>query len=223
MPTPVVIRRALLADLPAICVIDFKAFSPFGTGEALEIFAKRLAVHRDGLLVAEQAGAVIAYTCCERWTADREPAPDQDSALAHDPAFVLGDNQSEPSSRLWFSQSADDALLLTQICPQVKQGVKWKMRTYVLALRRYPMSQSVWHKQDIENVLRGVEITCQHMAAQAPSAESDSFRRGFLAALAAAAVCFGIKVDDSALRSQQLLSSSWPVQPVHLPEPTDRS
>lgn len=78
------------------------------------------------------------------------------------------------------------------------------------------MAQSVWHRQDIENVLRGVEMTCQHMAVQAPNAESDSYRRGFQAALAAAATCFGIKVDDARLRSAVDLP---PTPPAQLQEP----
>jgi hypothetical protein len=57
------------------------------------------------------------------------------------------------------------------------------------------MAQSVWHKHDIENVLRGVELTCQQMAAQFDGPECDSYRRGFLAALAAAATSFGIQVN----------------------------
>ncbi len=57
------------------------------------------------------------------------------------------------------------------------------------------MAQSVWHKHDIENILRGVELTCQHMAAQFDGPESDSYRRGFLTALAATATSFGIQVD----------------------------
>lgn len=61
------------------------------------------------------------------------------------------------------------------------------------------MAQSVWHKHDIENILRGVELTCQHMAAQFDDPECDSYRRGFLAALAAAATSFGIQVNTSPL------------------------
>jgi len=61
------------------------------------------------------------------------------------------------------------------------------------------MSQSVWHKHDIENVLRGVELTCQQMAAQCESPETDSYRRGFQAALAATATSFGIQVNTSPL------------------------
>ncbi len=61
------------------------------------------------------------------------------------------------------------------------------------------MAQSVWHRQDIENILRGVELTCQHMAAQCDGPETDSYRRGFLAALAATATSFGIQVNPSPL------------------------
>jgi hypothetical protein len=56
------------------------------------------------------------------------------------------------------------------------------------------MTQSVWHRTDIENVLRGVELSCQQMAAQFDDPEVDSYRRGFLAALAATATSFGIQV-----------------------------
>ncbi len=62
------------------------------------------------------------------------------------------------------------------------------------------MSQSVWHKHEIENVLRGVELTCLQMAAQSSNDEIDSFKRGFLAALAATATSFGIRVNDMRVR-----------------------
>lgn len=65
------------------------------------------------------------------------------------------------------------------------------------------MSQSVWHKHDIENVLRGVELTCQQMAAQLDGPETDSYRRGFQAALAAAATSFGIQINTSPLHSRR--------------------
>jgi ribosomal protein S18 acetylase RimI-like enzyme len=84
MPTtPFTIRPARPADLPAICAIDAEAFAPYGTAEAPELFARRLAVHGAGFLVGERAGAVIAYACCERWSADRAPALDEDPALTH--------------------------------------------------------------------------------------------------------------------------------------------
>lgn len=59
------------------------------------------------------------------------------------------------------------------------------------------MAQSVWHKKDIEDVLRGVELTCQQMAAHYSSEENDSYRQGFLAALAATATSFGIRVHNA--------------------------
>lgn len=61
------------------------------------------------------------------------------------------------------------------------------------------MSQSVWHKHDIENVLRGVNLTCQQMAAQFDGPETESYRRGFQAALAATATSFGIQVNTPSL------------------------
>jgi hypothetical protein len=63
------------------------------------------------------------------------------------------------------------------------------------------MPQTVWHKKDIENVLRGMEIACQHATARNGCDESDEFRQGFLAALAATATSFGIQVNDTRLRS----------------------
>ena len=72
------------------------------------------------------------------------------------------------------------------------------------------MGQSVWHKHDIENVLRGVELTCQQMAAQFDDPETESYRRGFQAALAATATSFGIKIDLSSLWSTSN-EASWSV------------
>ncbi|HNS01857.1 MAG TPA: hypothetical protein PKM78_05675 [Anaerolineae bacterium] len=72
------------------------------------------------------------------------------------------------------------------------------------------MSQSVWHKHDIENVLRGVELSCRQMAAQFDDPETESYRRGFQAALAATATSFGIKIDQSPLWSAPN-EASWSV------------
>ena len=63
------------------------------------------------------------------------------------------------------------------------------------------MAQSVWHRHDIENILRGVELSCQQMAAQFDDPETDSYRRGFLAALAATATSFGITVDTRPIQA----------------------
>lgn len=81
------------------------------------------------------------------------------------------------------------------------------------------MAQSVWHRQDIENVLRGVELTCQQMAAQCDGPETDSYRRGFLAALAATATSFGIQVNTSPLAPP--LSASLPRRARDLTAPRE--
>jgi len=78
-----------------------------------------------------------------------------------------------------------------------------------------PMTQSVWHRTDIENVLRGVELSCQQMAAQFDDPEVDSYRRGFLAALAATATSFGIQVDTLPLSSSSCSLPRTAVSAVH--------
>lgn len=57
------------------------------------------------------------------------------------------------------------------------------------------MAQSVWHVKDIENVLRGVELTCRQLAAHYAPDQSDAFQQGFLTALAATATSLGIEVN----------------------------
>lgn len=56
------------------------------------------------------------------------------------------------------------------------------------------MGQLVWHRHDIENILRGVELAGLQTAGQVNDAELAGYRRGFLAALAATATSFGIEV-----------------------------
>lgn len=58
------------------------------------------------------------------------------------------------------------------------------------------MGQSVWHRHDIENILRGVEMAGLQTAIQAGDPDLEGFRRGFTAALAATAASFGIRVQD---------------------------
>ena len=77
------------------------------------------------------------------------------------------------------------------------------------------MPQTVWHKHEIENVLRGVELACQQLATQYPDEEIDSYRQGFLAALAATATSFGIRVNNARIRPN-------PSVIVHLPRQLDR-
>ena len=77
------------------------------------------------------------------------------------------------------------------------------------------MPQTVWHKHEIENVLRGVELACQQLATQYPDEEIDSYRQGFLAALAATATSFGIGVNNARIRPN-------PSMIVHLRRQLDR-
>lgn len=79
------IRTALESDIPSIVDIDFEAFSPYGTAEEPEIFAKRLAAFPDGFVVAEAQGQIIGYGASERWDQEREPVMNEDPALTHRP------------------------------------------------------------------------------------------------------------------------------------------
>lgn len=56
------------------------------------------------------------------------------------------------------------------------------------------MGQTVWYKEDIANILRGVELACRQTAALQTSRDSSAFQEGYMAALAAAATSFGIRV-----------------------------
>jgi hypothetical protein len=77
------------------------------------------------------------------------------------------------------------------------------------------MPQTVWHKHEIESVLRGVELACQQLATQYPDGEIEGYRQGFLAALAATATSFGIRVNNAHVRPN-------PSVTVHLPQRLDR-
>jgi hypothetical protein len=50
----------------------------------------------------------------------------------------------------------------------------------------------LWTKEDIRNILLGVELANAHLATRYSDAEVRAYREGFKAALAAAAVSFGI-------------------------------
>ncbi|MBX2999639.1 MAG: GNAT family N-acetyltransferase [Caldilineaceae bacterium] len=105
------IRLAVATDLLAICAIDYEAFSPYGTAEAPEIFAKRLAVHPEGFLIAEVDGEIIAYACTERWAADREPALDQDPTFTHHPSGRICCITGMAVRTAWRDQGIGTALL----------------------------------------------------------------------------------------------------------------
>ncbi len=54
------------------------------------------------------------------------------------------------------------------------------------------MGLDVWFKDDIRNILLGVELANAHLATRYNDDEVRAYREGFRAALAAAAVSFGI-------------------------------
>jgi len=67
------------------------------------------------------------------------------------------------------------------------------------------MGLDIWFKDDIKNILLGVELANAHLAAYYSDAEVRAYREGFKAALAAAAVSFGIypgEIDARTVRQQ---------------------
>jgi ribosomal protein S18 acetylase RimI-like enzyme len=79
------LRFAVAADLPEIVALDHEAFSPYGTAESAEVFARRLQVFPAGFVVAEDQGVIVGYGCSEKWLVLEEPALDQDPERRHRP------------------------------------------------------------------------------------------------------------------------------------------
>ena len=50
----------------------------------------------------------------------------------------------------------------------------------------------MWFRDDVRNILLGVELANAHLAAGVPSAQVDAYRAGYTAAIIAAAASFGI-------------------------------
>ena len=76
------------------------------------------------------------------------------------------------------------------------------------------MGLDLWAKEDIRNVLLGVELASAHLATRCSDAEVRAYREGFKAALAATAMSFGIypgEIEVETVRVQsgrRLLSQS---------------
>lgn len=63
------------------------------------------------------------------------------------------------------------------------------------------MALDIWLKDDIRNVLLGIDLACAHMAAERNDADAAVFRAGFQAALSAVAVGLGVcSVEQSKTR-----------------------
>ena len=54
------------------------------------------------------------------------------------------------------------------------------------------MALDMWFKEDIRNILLGIELANAHLACRYPGPEVQVYREGFRAALTAIAVSFGI-------------------------------
>lgn len=54
------------------------------------------------------------------------------------------------------------------------------------------MGLDIWFKEDIRNILLGVDLANAHLAAQYSDTEVRAYREGFRAALIATAASFGI-------------------------------
>jgi hypothetical protein len=68
-------------------------------------------------------------------------------------------------------------------------------------IREATMTLDMWLKEDIRNVLLGIDLACAHMAVERGDAEAIAFREGFQAALSSVALSLGISpMDRSSVR-----------------------
>ena len=66
------------------------------------------------------------------------------------------------------------------------------------------MGLDIWFKEDIRNILLGVELANGHLASRYSDAEVRAYREGFTAALAAAAVSFGIYPGQVGIEAEEV-------------------
>lgn len=93
------IRRAVIADIPAVMQIESVSFAP-QIQESEETFVKRVTVFPDGFYVLEKEGTVCGYLTCEIWA---ENSIDGDSfLLGHD----IAEKHSEKGTVLYVSSLA---------------------------------------------------------------------------------------------------------------------
>jgi hypothetical protein len=69
------------------------------------------------------------------------------------------------------------------------------------------MGLDIWFKDDIRNVLLGVDLASAHLAEHHRDADTRAYREGFQAALAAAAISFGLRPDDVNVYSGRTMPS----------------
>ena len=81
----ILIRNARDQDIPAVIEIDAEALASYGTAARPETFQRRLRAFPDGFVILVAENEVAGYGCSEKWLTEREPSPDEDPLLAHQP------------------------------------------------------------------------------------------------------------------------------------------
>ena len=81
----VVVRNAREQDIPAMAEIDAEAFTPYGTVEKPETFQRRLTAFPNGFIILVAENEIAAYGCSEKWLTEREPGPDENPLITHQP------------------------------------------------------------------------------------------------------------------------------------------
>jgi hypothetical protein len=62
----------------------------------------------------------------------------------------------------------------------------------------------MWFRDDVRNILFGVELANAHLAAHFADDQVDAYRAGYRAAIVATAACFGILVRETDLNAAML-------------------
>ena len=89
----VVIRPCTREDVSVVALIDHALFSPLGTAEEPEIFAKRFSAHPEGFFVAEaqtneeggEGKVMVGFATSERWIEERDPTMNEDPLETYHP------------------------------------------------------------------------------------------------------------------------------------------
>jgi len=83
--TKILVRNAREQDISAVAEIDAEAFSPHGTAEKPETFQLRLTAFPNGFIILVADNEIAAYGCSEKWLIEREPGPNENPLVSHQP------------------------------------------------------------------------------------------------------------------------------------------
>ena len=83
--TRILVRNARDQDISAVAEIDAEAFSPYGTAEKPETFQLRLTAFPNGFIILIADNEIAAFGCSEKWLTEREPSPDENPLVTHQP------------------------------------------------------------------------------------------------------------------------------------------